>query len=97
MIEGKTKSGFEFSVDERVGNDWRLIKLIDKAENGNPAERVQATSKLVSFLLGDNEERLEKHIADNNDGFIPMPELTKELFDIIATSRLKNSSSSQEL
>lgn len=92
MIKGKTKTGFSFSIDERVGSDWRLIKLIDKIENGKtPAENIAATSELVSFLLGeDNVSKLEAHIAKMNDGFIPMNAMTMELFDIIASTKLKN-------
>ena len=28
MIEGKTKDGFEFKIDERILDDWRLVETI---------------------------------------------------------------------
>lgn len=95
MLEGKTKSGFKFKIDERVLEDWRLIKNIQLAESGDLNEKVVGVSSLVSMLLGDNEPKLMDHIAKKNGGFIPTEALIEELAEIITNSKeLKNSKSS---
>lgn len=94
-VSGKTETGFKFSIDDRVLDDWRLIQNIELAESENLTERVKGTNALVRLLLGDNEEKLMEHIAKKNDGFIPSSAVTSELASIIkATRELKNSQSS---
>ena len=95
MVNGKTTSGFEFSYDERLLNDWRIMEAIAYADSPDNIKKVKGTSDLVDFLLGDNRESLFEHIKKNNDGFIPANVLQKELFDILASakesSNVKNS------
>ena len=95
MIEGKTKTGFKFKVDERVLDDWRLVANIELAESDNLTDKVKGTTALVSLLAGANEQKLMDHIAKKNDGFIPTKAIINELADIITTTKeLKNSQSS---
>lgn len=62
MIKGKTKSGFEFEIDEANVNDYRLLKLIAQAETNK-----MAIADIVSRLFGEEqEERLLKHLEDEN-------------------------------
>ena len=92
MIEGKTKTGFKFKVDERVLNDWRLITNIELAESEVLTDKVKGVTALVHLLLGENEEKLMDHIAKKNDGFIPTDAIINELASIISTTKeLKNS------
>lgn len=91
MIEGRTKSGFKFKVDERVTSDWRVLSSISKAESDNLTEQVIGITELVSVLLGNNEKALMEHIKKKNDGFVPTEAVTSELADILkATKELKN-------
>lgn len=92
MIEGKTKTGFKFKVDERVLNDWRLITNIELAESEVLTDKVKGVTALVHLLLGDNEQKLMEHIAKKNGGFIPTDAIINELASIITTTKeLKNS------
>ena len=92
MIEGKTKTGFKFKVDERVLDDWRLITNIELAESELLTDKVKGVTALVHLLLGDNEPKLMDHIAKKNDGFIPTDAIIAELASIISeTKELKNS------
>lgn len=91
MIKGKTKTGFEFELDERIGTDWRIVSNIALAESDDMSDKVKGASALVSLLCGNNEKKLMKHIADNNDGFVPMPAVMNELRDMIqGSNELKN-------
>lgn len=92
MIEGKTKTGFKFKIDERIGTDWRVISAISLAENGNDSEKIKGTTDLVHLMLADNEQKFMEHIASKNDGFVPITALTSELVDILTSlNATKNS------
>ena len=92
MIEGKTKSGFKFKIDERVTDDWRLLKYIAMSESKDASEQIQGAHGLVSLLLGDQEQALMDFIAKKNDGFVPSTVVTEMVADILtATKEIKNS------
>ena len=92
MLEGKTKSGFKYAIDERVMDDWRLLKYVALSESKDPSEQVQGASNLVGLLLGDKEEDLMKFIAKKNDGFIPAMAVTDIITEILTSVKdLKNS------
>ena len=91
MIEGKTKSGFKFKIDERVLDDWRLLSYIAMSESDNASEQIQGAYKLVSLLLGDDEKKFMDFIASKNDGFIPSSVVSDTLAEIIKSAKdLKN-------
>jgi len=91
MVEGKTKSGFKFSIDERVLSDWRLISSISLAESDELTDRVKGITELVHLLLGKNENALIEHIKKKNQGFVPTEAITSELANIISSAKeLKN-------
>ena len=92
MLNGKTKSGFKYEIDERVINDWRLLKYIAMSESSDPSEQIKGASSLVSLLLGDQEQALMEHLADKNDGYVPAVAVTEAITDIITSvNELKNS------
>lgn len=96
MIKGKTKTGFKFEIDERVLEDWNLLKAIGHAESEDPSERIRGVMSLAELLLGDKEDALKKHIADRNDGFVPTAEMSEAITDILLQAKeLKNSQSSE--
>ena len=88
-----TKSGFKFELDERIIDDWRVVKAIGRADNkDNPEEMLAGSIELVSLIFGKDEERLVQHIQANNDGFAPMEELKAELLSVFTRIKaLKNS------
>lgn len=86
MREGKTKSGFEYTVDERIGKDWRLANLIamSESEDADASDKLKASSEMFFLILGkDGVKRLENHVASLNDGFVPLDAMKNELLDII--------------
>lgn len=87
MIEGKTRTGFKFKIDERIGTDWRVISSIALAESPNPSDQIKGSTQLVKLLLGDSEEAFMNHVAKKNDGFIPVNAVISELTDIITSTK----------
>ena len=87
MIKGKTESGFEFSYDQRLLSDWRVMEAIAYADSPDNIKKVKGTRDLIAFLLGDNKDSLLEHIQKNNDGYIPVDVLQKELFDILSSAK----------
>ena len=95
MIEGKTKSGFEFAIDERILSDWRLVDAIGMSESDDASEQIRGVRNLMKLILGDQADALKKHIADKNEGFVPSKQVTDLITEIITTAKeIKNSSSS---
>lgn len=84
MIAARTKDGLEFQIDERIKNDWRLVKAIGKADSENPVERMNGTIELVTLLVGeDGEKKLAEHIMEKNEGFCPMDEIKRYILEIM--------------
>lgn len=79
MIKGKTKSGFEFEVDEETVNDMRVIDAMVEVENKN----LGGVSKLISLILSPEQKAaFYKHIALEN-GRVPLDRATEEIFEIL--------------
>lgn len=92
MVDGKTKSGFKYKIDERMLNDWRLLKLISLSESKDASEQIYGASNLVTLLLGDQEQALMEHIAKINDGFVPASAVTDIVAEIMTdVKEIKNS------
>ena len=95
MIEGKTKNGFKYKIDERVMEDWRLLKYIALSESTDSSEQIKGASSLVSLLLGDQEPAMMEFVAKKNGGFVPATAVTEMVTEILTSVKdLKNSSSS---
>lgn len=79
MKKGKTKSGFEFEVDENVLNDMRLVDAVAEiADGSNPL----AISFVIKKILGDSRDALYKHVSEE-DGRVPVERINDEITDII--------------
>ena len=87
MLKGTTKTGFNFELNEDNLNDYELFKLITGLE-----ENQWLLPKLVTKLLGEEQEkRLLDHVR-TPDGKVPMNVIDKEITDIFSLSKeLKNS------
>lgn len=95
MIEGKTKSGFKFNIDERILDDWRVIEAIALSESSDPSEQIQGARQVADLILGKDKQKLIDFIAKKNNGFVPATAMISNLVEIITESKdLKNSPSS---
>lgn len=78
MSHVKTSSGFEAVIDEARLDDYRLMKAIREAQV-SPV----AVVDVVSFVLGEDEDRLVAHI-EAQTGKVSIEEINKEIGEIFA-------------
>ena len=91
-MQGITKSGFEYNIDERILTDWRFTTAAAKAGSGSDVEVLSAAQKMVEMMLGEEQlNKLVDHIASQNDGFVPTDALMNTAKEIIeANKKIKN-------
>lgn len=96
MVKGTTKSGFNFTIDERIFGDYRFTDVIAESKIADtPEDKMVAFKKVADMMLGNNKQGLIDHICSRNEGFCPNSEFERELSEImLSTKELKNSSSS---
>lgn len=83
MIKGKTSTGFEFEVNEKIVTDWRFMKIMAATLSKEDGRRIDGYTSLVNLMLGaEGEERLCAHCTDD-DGMIPMERISDEIVDIM--------------
>ena len=81
MIKGKTQTGFEYELNEKVLNNYELVENIAEIEE-NPL----AITTIVKQLLGKaGTKRLKEHIREEN-GNVTTDKMQKEIVDIFQNS-----------
>lgn len=79
MIEGKTQSGFEYSVDED-NVDQEFLDALAEADDENPLK----VSKALKLLLGDEQrKKLYDHLR-NEKGRVPVKAVMEAFSDILS-------------
>ena len=96
MVTGKTKSGFEYSIDERIVKDYRYVRALAKLNKGDSAEKFIAFDQISTLMLGDKVDDLITHVETLHDGYAPIEAIGAEVTEIIEALTPKNSISSQE-
>lgn len=91
-MQGITKNGFEYNIDERILSDWRFTSIAAKVEGGSTVEKIGAAQKMVEMIFGEEQlNKLIDHIASQNDGFVPADEVMNTAKEIIEENKkLKN-------
>ena len=74
----KPASGFEADINESQIDDYRLMKAIRAAQ-----KEPVAIVDVVSFVLGDDEDRLIDHLIETT-GKASVEDINKEITDIFA-------------
>ncbi len=77
MIEGKTSTGFEFSIDEKLLDNMELVDAIAEVDE-NPL----AISNIITLLLDGQKKALYDHVR-TEDGRVPVVAMTNEIMDIL--------------
>lgn len=87
MMKGKTESGFEFQLDEKVMNNIELIEDLAAVDQGD----ITMLPKVLVTLLGaEKKKELYEHLR-TEDGRVPIDLLVKEVDQIFKASKeLKN-------
>ena len=96
MVTGKTKTGFEYSIDERIVKDYRYVRALAKLNKGDSAEKFIAFDQISTLMLGDKVDDLITHVETLHDGYAPIEAIGAEVTEIIEALTPKNSISSQE-
>lgn len=98
MITGTTTTGFEFSVDERVLDDWNFLQAIADADSGEESRVIKGITNIANMVAGkDGMKKLLEHVRGYCDGYATAQEVEREIIDIINKSKeIKKSTSSPE-
>ena len=80
-MQGTTKSGFKFEVNEEAVKSMEFIDLVSDMD-----EKPTMIGKVIKFMLGeDQKEKLYKHVRCDKK-YTPAKDVNKEveeIFDII--------------
>lgn len=93
MIDIKTSSGFEVTIDERKTLDFRFLEnAVKSAKSSSDIENMEGYMNMISFLFSKKDkDRLINHVADNNDGIADFEALSKEFQEILEIAKKTNS------
>lgn len=79
FLTGTTSTGFSFSVDKRVFDDYENLELLDEIEESNPLALV----RYVKRILGeDQKNKLIDHVRDD-EGFVSSEKMVSEIVEIM--------------
>lgn len=86
MIKGKTKTGFDYEINENRLDNYELLEAISDVDK-NPLVVIT----VVQLLLGTKQsERLKDHVRDE-EGVVSAVKMNDEITDILSASSTKNS------
>lgn len=87
MITGKTRSGFEFELDDEVLDDYELLEILHKLDSGEYG----LVTEMVGKLLGEEQKDLLKEHVRGEDGKVSAKRMMDEVAEIFrANDSLKN-------
>lgn len=83
MFKGKTRTGFEFEIEEESLDDFELLEKLCAVDNGDVAQVVPA----ITMLLGEGQkDRLKEHCR-NGHGHILNERIFGEFAEILSSIR----------
>lgn len=80
MLNGKTKSGFEFSVDPNVLDNMELLDAVAEIDT-NPL----AVSKVINMVLGAEQRKALYDHLRTEDGRVPVKAVSDAITDIFSS------------
>ena len=90
-MQGKTRTGFEFNIDDRILTDWRFTMALTKCQNGQGIDQLSGAQEMINLMLGEEGfKALMDHISKNNDGYVPAEAVITEVKDIFESKIPKN-------
>ena len=92
MIEGKTKTGFKFKIDEMVADDMELLDALIDADGGDPIKQMKGLNMILTKFLGEEQKKALYDHLRTEDGRIPVTKVSEATVEIMgATKKTKNS------
>lgn len=99
MVKGKTKSGIQFQLDERIKDDTRFLFFLTmmNSDNIDVVEKGKHVINMLKLIFGTEEGVLQfmDAVAAVNDGVCDTTTMLSELTDMFDALDAKNLSSSQ--
>ena len=94
MVEGKTKSGIEFKLNEEIKNDARFLFYLAKFQDKNISLEDQSKNLMgmLSLIFGTDEGVITfmNAVAAGNDGVCNVKTMLKEMSEIFEVLNVKN-------
>lgn len=87
MVNGITSSGFEFSIDDEVLDDYELLEAFVDIDSGNASKVVFA----LRALLGENQYKAAKDHLKRTVGRARTTDMVRILVEITEAAKGKNS------
>jgi len=87
-MQGITKSGYEFNIDDRVLKDWRFVTALTKCQkaNNDTFAKLEGIQEMAKLLFGDKFDEYMNFIASKNDGFCPSDVIMVEITEIFQSA-----------
>ena len=89
-MQGITKSGYKFDSDDRILTDWRFTTALTKCQKSEGVKQLEGMTDMVNLLFGDKLDEFVKHIAEQNDGYVPTEAIMADVQDIFESKIPKN-------
>ena len=86
-IGGTTESGFQYSIDQEVMDDYELLEDLCEVDNGNAGKITAAARR----LLGNEQLKALKEHLRNENGRVPASKMIEEISQIFKDQSVKNS------
>lgn len=83
MIEGVTKSGFQFRLDDEVTDDYDLLEDLCEIDAGNGGK----IPSILTRLLGKEQKEALKNHVRTETGRVPTSRMMEELMEIFSNSQ----------
>lgn len=78
-LTGTTKTGFSFSIDKRVFDDFEMLDCLSDIQDDDGL----AASRMVSRMFNKEQKKaLYDHVRDE-DGYVPAEKVMAEVADIM--------------
>ena len=97
IIEGTTKSGIDFKLDDRIKDDARLLYLLTQINKCDPEEDAMKASQLsfslfeLIFGSGEGLSRFMDTVASVHGGVCKTGVLLDEIREMLEVLNIKNS------
>ena len=89
-MQGTTKSGYDYSIDDRILTDWRFTNALAKCQRSEGLKQLEGMHEMVSLLFGDKLEEFMAHIASQNEGYVPAAAIMADVQEIFESKIPKN-------
>lgn len=90
-MQGETKSGFKYDIDDRILNDWRYTMALTKCQHPSDIKKLEGATEMVQLMFGDDGlAKFMDHIKERNDGFVPIEVVIEEVQSIFESKIPKN-------